>query len=134
MEKTFTPKVCTDHKETINDVETDVSASFKGQIKVKLMSFPERCRLPQKLGLQELQAEKASEEDKKAKLMAQMANLEFMAKAAEEIKANILAVELEELGTNQKITSVEELYCYETTGPIVMELVSKFVFGFAEKK
>ncbi len=133
MQKTFIPSAC-------QEVD-DVKPEFEGSIEVKLMSFPERCRMPKLLGIENLQGlasedegAPATQEEKALKAKKTFESLEVLAKGAELIEGNILKVELKHIESGDEITTAEALYVDPRCGGIMTELVTKFTFGFAEKK
>lgn len=127
MEIEIVPLVCSEQKNEAGEV---VPASFEGFVKVKVPSFPERCRFPKQLGIGDLAL---SEGDPDKKVASGIANLEVVAKAAELMEPFLIGVSLKHLKTGTELKSVEDLYSFPQASPIVVEIAGDFINGFQPK-
>jgi hypothetical protein len=59
--------------------------------------------------------------------------MELIAQVCEDIKPNILKVEIKEMSSGKELSSVDDLYCFEPAFGMIAELGMKFIQGFAEK-
>ena len=124
MDLVIEPSACRPSKD---EAGVETPASFKGKVTIKLPTMPESYRFKAKYGRRAVALDGKEATDKT------MMTLELIADIAEEIKDCFVKVEIEEIGTKKKLTSMEELYSYEPAFGIVAEVSMKFVQGFAEK-
>lgn len=127
MEMVITPTLC---KPTKNESGADVAPLFSGTVTIRVPTMPQAFKFKAKYGRRAVGMDGLSGNDTDKGL----AMMEFLAEIAEEIQPFFTAVDLTDLQTNKRLTSVDEFYCYEPSFSVISEVAMKFIQGFAEKE
>jgi hypothetical protein len=127
MDLVFVPSAC---KESKDEAGKEIPAKFSGSITIKLPTMPESYRIKAKYGRKSVDTFGGKTEDS---IDSRLVLIELLADIADEIKGNLLKVDLVYLQDNKKIKSADDLYSFEPGFEIIAEIGSKFLSGFAEK-
>lgn len=121
MQIEYTPEVCRDHKKIIDEVETEVKATFSGHITLRVPTFDERYEAMEAIGVTV---------STKGEIDVQNSALKLIREMVRASKKFYISVDLKRLSDGKEFKSLEDLEFDSSCDAILLEVAREVKTGF----